>query len=183
MNAKTKILNYGGLMMILVFMLTSCGMKKEEIKKMDLVKQVDLERYMGTWYEIARFPNSFEKNLVGVTATYSLKENGKVDVLNQGYKNSLDGKLEKAKGFAKLPDKSQPGWLKVYFFWPFGGDYLILELDQENYQYVLVGSPKKDYLWILSRTPKMEQATYDLLVARAKERGYDVSKLQMVEQK
>ncbi|HPE55396.1 MAG TPA: lipocalin family protein [Bacteroidales bacterium] len=158
-------------------------MKKEEIKKMDLVKQVDLERYMGTWYEIARFPNSFEKNLVGVTATYSLKENGKVDVLNQGYKNSLDGKLEKAKGFAKLPDKSQPGWLKVYFFWPFGGDYLILELDQENYQYVLVGSPKKDYLWILSRTPKMEQATYDNLVIKAKERGYDVSKLQMVEQK
>ena len=82
MNTKTKILNYGGLMMILVFMLTSCGMKKEEIKKMDLVKQVDLERYMGTWYEIARFPNSFEKDLVGVTATYSLKENGKVDVLN-----------------------------------------------------------------------------------------------------
>lgn len=171
-----------GLVLMLSIILVSCGVSDQELKEMNLVKNVDLERYAGTWYEIARFPNSFEKGLVGVTATYTLRDNGKIGVLNQGYKNSLDGKLKKAKGFARVPDKSQPGRLKVYFFWPFGGDYLILELDQENYQYVLVGSPGKDYLWILSRTPQMDQDIYDMFVSKAQERGYDVSKIEKVPQ-
>jgi lipocalin len=149
---------------------------------MNIVEKVDLERYAGTWYEIARFPHSFEKNLVGVTATYTLRPDGKVDVLNKGYKNSLDGKLKTAKAFAKVPDPGNTGRLKVFFFWPFGADYLILELDQENYQYALVGSSTSNYLWILSRTPQMDQDIYDMLVSKALERGYDVSRIEKVPQ-
>ncbi|MBN2174244.1 MAG: lipocalin family protein [Bacteroidales bacterium] len=168
---------------ILIITLGGCGLSNEELEKMDIVKNVDLERYMGTWYEIARFPHGFEKNLVGVTATYSLRADGKVDVLNQGYKYTLDGKLKQAKAFAKLPDPEVKGRLKVFFFWPFGADYIILELDEENYQYALVGSSSKNYLWILSRTPQMDPQTYDLLVSKAAQRGYDVGKLEMVPQK
>lgn len=151
-------------------------------QNMQTVSNVDLNRYMGTWYEIARFPHSFEKDLVGVTATYRIKDNGKVEVLNQGYKNTLDGKLKKAKGFAKVPDPNEPGRLKVYFFWPFGGDYLILDLD-ENYQWVLIGSNTRNYLWILSRTPQMPEAEYHRLVEKARLVGYDISRIELVEQK
>jgi len=168
---------------ILIITLGGCGLSDEELEKMDVVKNVNLERYMGTWYEIARFPHRFEKNLVGVTATYSLKPNGKVDVVNKGYKNALDGKPKKANAFAKVPDPAVKGRLKVFFFWPFGADYLILELDKENYQYALVGSSSENYLWILSRTPQMDPKTYDMLVSKAAQRGYDVSKLEMVPQR
>lgn len=177
-----KLLKNTGLILSVIFILTSCGMNKKQIEELNPVEKVDLERYMGTWYEIARIPNRFEKDLVGVTATYSLRKNGKVDVLNQGHKESLDGKLKKAKGFAKRVDPAYPAWFKVYFFWPFGGDYIILELDQENYQYALIGGGNEDYLWILSRTPKMDKQTYEKLVARAAERKYDVSRIEMVMQ-
>jgi len=169
--------------LLAVLLLASCKLSDKELAEMNIVKNVDLEKYAGTWYEISRLPNRFEKDLVGVTATYTLRDNGKVGVLNQGYKNSLDGKLKKAKGFAKVPDKKNPGYLKVYFFWPFGADYFILELDKENYQYALVGSSTKDYLWILSRTPQLEKNTYEMLVEKAKERGYDVSQLMLVKQR
>jgi lipocalin len=149
---------------------------------MQTVSDVDLNRYMGVWYEIGRFPHSFEKGLVGVTATYRLKDNGKVEVLNQGYKNTLDGKLKKAKGFAKVPDPNETGRLKVYFFWPFGGDYLILDLDKD-YQWVLIGSNSKNYLWILSRTPQMPESEYQRLVEKARSLGYDTSRIELVEQK
>lgn len=155
---------------------------KTQSNIMKTVEKVDLPKYMGTWYEIARFPHSFEKGLVGVTATYTLKKNGKVEVLNQGYKDSLNGKLKRAKGFAKLPDPNIPGRLMVYFFWPFGGEYLILDLD-ENYQHVLVGSSSKKYLWILSRTPKMDDSVYNNLVMKAESLEFDTSKLEKVLQK
>jgi len=152
------------------------------MKNMETVKEVNLQRYAGTWYEIARFPHRFEKRLVGVTATYTLRSDGKIDVLNQGYRDSLQGKLSKARAVAKIPNPEQPGRLKVFFFPLFGADYFILELDQENYQYVLVGSSSPGYLWILSRTPQMAPEIYEMLVAKARQLGYDVSKLQLVEQ-
>jgi apolipoprotein D and lipocalin family protein len=161
---------------ILTSSICCCNNAKTQSNTMKTVDKVDLNRYMGTWYEIARFPHSFEKGLVGVTATYNLKKNGKVEVINQGYKDSLSGKLKRAKGFAKIPDPNVPGRLMVYFFWPFGGEYLILELD-ENYQYVLIGSSSKNYLWILSRTPKMDDQTYDSLVKKAESLGFDTSRL------
>ena len=165
-----------------ILLLISCGNNgKTQSNTMKTVDNVNLERYMGTWYEIARFPHSFEKGLVGVSATYSLKKNGKVEVLNQGYKDSLSGKLKRAKGFAKIPDQSIPGRLMVYFFWPFGGEYLILDLD-ENYQYVLVGSSSKNYLWILCRTKTMDETVYSNLLKKAESLGFETSKLKKVPQ-
>ncbi len=154
----------------------------QTITEMETVKNVDISRYVGTWYEIARFPHSFERNLVGVTATYSLKKNGNIEVLNQGYKYTLDGKRSKAKAFAKIPNPNEPGRLKVYFFWPFGADYLILDLDT-NYQWALVGSTSPNYLWILSRTPQMDENLFRTIVNKAKSLGYDISKLELVPQK
>lgn len=173
-----KIFNYCALLGILFSI--SCELSDQEIKKMNIVNDVNLERFAGTWYEIARFPHSFEKNLVGVTATYTRRPDGNIDVLNQGYKNTLDGKLKKAKAFAKIPDPEKTGRLKVYFLWPFGADYLILELDKENYEYALIGSSSDNYLWILGRKPQLDAEIYKMLVSKAKERGYDVRLLEKV---
>lgn len=148
----------------------------------ETVKEVDINRYMGVWYEIARFPHRFERDLTGVTATYTLRDDGKIDVLNEGYKHSLDGKHRKTRGKARVPDKSQPGKLKVTFF-IFGADYYILELDKENYTWALVGSSSPNYLWILGRRPQMEDDTYTMLVEKARQHGYDISLLIKVEQK
>ena len=145
------------------------------------VKELDLERYMGKWYEIARFPHSFEKNLVGVTATYSIRENGKIRVLNEGYKKNLAGKLKQAEGKAKVPDENEPGKLKVAFFWNFYADYYVLELD-EDYQYAMIGSKSDNYFWILSRSPQMDPATYERLLDNARKRGYNLEKLIKVPQ-
>ena len=160
-----------------------CNSKQVNCQQtMNTVSDVDLERYAGTWYEIARFPHSFEKGLVGVTATYRIKKNGNIEVINQGYKNSLDGKLKRAKAFAKGLNSNEPGRLKVFFFWPFGGDYLILDLDP-NYQWVLVGSSSPNYLWIMSRKPQMDNLLYKSIVQKAQELGYNVDRLELVEQR
>ena len=169
--------------LLITLLVVSCGLSEEEIEHMKIVKDVDLNKYAGKWYEIARFPHSFEKDLVGVTATYTLRSNGKINVLNEGFKDTLNGKYKKAKAFAKIPDPNNPGRLKVFFFWPFGADYLILELDQDNYQYALVGSSSDNYLWILCRNPHMDEPTYEMLVQKAADRGYDISRLEKVAQK
>ncbi|MBN1926455.1 MAG: lipocalin family protein [Prolixibacteraceae bacterium] len=140
----------------------------------------ELEKYLGTWYEIARFDHSFERNLQGVTATYSIRPDGKIKVLNQGYRRGFDGKVSKAVGKAKSAGEDTPRNFKVSFFWFFYGPYNILELDKD-YRYALIGSGSDKFLWILSRTPKMDEATYNMLLENAKERGYDVSKLIKVE--
>jgi apolipoprotein D and lipocalin family protein len=168
-------------LLLFTIALAGCG-SNQKVSTMRTVSEVNLERYMGTWYEIARFPHSFERNLVGVTATYRLKENGKVEVINQGYLHTLDGKLKKAKAFAKVPNPQEPARLKVYFFWPFGADYLILDL-APDYTWALVGSSSPNYLWILSRTPQMEPQLYNDIVQKAQSLGYDISKLELVEQK
>lgn len=147
------------------------------------VKEVDLKKYMGTWYEIARYDHRFERGLVGVTATYSLREDGRIIVVNGGYRGSLTGKFSEVIGKAKIPDPiNKPGKLKVSFFLFFYGDYYILDLDQ-NYQWALIGSSSDNYLWILSRTPQIEHDLYDTLLDKLRERGYDVTKLIKVEQK
>ena len=144
-------------------------------------KDVDIGRYLGKWYEIARFPNSFEKGLVGVTAEYSYRKDGKIRVVNSGYKDSLDGKRSRIEGKAKIPDKDEPGKLKVSFFLFFYSDYYILELD-EDYRWALVGSSSPTYLWILSRTPLIDEETVQTILNMAKERGYELSDLIRVEQ-
>jgi lipocalin len=147
------------------------------------VPELDLERYLGTWYEIARFPHSFEKNLVGVTANYSLKDNGRIKVVNQGYKNTLDGKLKRSVGKAYIPSPENPAHLKVSFFLFFYGDYFVMELDQDHYQWAVIGSKSPDFLWILSRSPEMEDSLYGELLDRLIKRGYDLGKLEKVQQK
>jgi len=169
------------LLIISVLFLFSCTKSNSQMIDQTTVKALDLNRYLGTWYEIARFPHSFEKNLVGVTATYSLREDGKIEVVNQGYKNTLNGERSKAVGKAKIPDKREPGKLKVSFFWIFYADYFVLELD-ENYQYVMIGSSSDKYFWILSRTPQMEPAVYEMLLEKARKRGYNLDKLYKVPQ-
>ena len=171
--------------LLLVFsILFYCNCTKTNSQMIDqtTVKELDLNRYLGTWYEIARFPHSFEKNLVGVTATYSLRSDGKIEVVNQGFKNTLDGELSKAVGKAKIPDKLEPGKLKVAFFWFFYARYNILELDTENYQYAMIGSSSDKYFWILNRTPQMDSVVYDFLLDKARERGYNLEKLYKVPQ-
>lgn len=165
-----------------ILFLLNCTNTSSQMIDKTTVKELDLNRYLGTWYEIARFPHSFEKNLVGVTATYSLREDGKIRVINQGYKTTLDGELSVAEGKAKIPDPSEPGKLKVSFFWIFYADYNVLELD-ENYQYVMIGSSSPKYFWILSRIPQMDSATYEMLLVKARERGYDLANLVRVPQK
>jgi len=171
------------LLLILSFLFSlSCSKTNSQMIDKTTVKELDLNRYLGTWYEIARFPHSFEKNLVGVTATYSLREDGKIKVLNQGYKNTLDGELSVAEGKAKIPYKLEPAKLKVSFFWIFYADYFVLELD-ENYQYAMIGSSSDKYFWILCRTPQMDSATYEMLLEKARKRGYNLEKLYKVPQK
>ena len=146
------------------------------------VKELDLNRYLGKWYEIARFPHSFEKNLVGVTATYTLKDDGKIEVLNEGYKNTLNGERSKAIGKAKVPNILEPGKLKVSFFWIFYANYYVLELDNVNYQYAVIGSSSDKYFWILCRTPQMDTAVYNMLLDKARKHGYNLEKLYKVPQ-
>ena len=165
-------------LIVINFNFCGAGMKKTNVQK-NTVSQVDLNRYMGTWYEIARYPHKFEKDLAGVTATYNLLPDGKITVINQGYSGGLNGKLQRAVGKAKMPDKNQPGKLKVSFFWIFYADYFILELD-ENYQWAVIGSSSDNYLWILSRTPQMDENLYNQLIEKIKTRGYDLTRLEKV---
>ena len=140
------------------------------------VKSVDLNRYLGSWYEIAKYDHHFERDLDYAMARYTLRDDGKIDVLNTGIK---DGRAKDAKGIAKTTDV--PGLLRVSFFGPFFGDYRIMMLD-EDYQYVLVGGSTDKYLWILARTPQLDDATLSLILAEADRRGYDTSKLIWVKQ-
>jgi apolipoprotein D and lipocalin family protein len=167
--------------LILITNLATNCQKSNDMINTETVKTVDINRYMGTWYEIARFPHSFEKGLVGVTATYSMRKDGKIKVVNKGYKNTLKGKEKTAVGKAKIPDLNDPAKIKVSFFLFFYGDYFITELD-ENYQWALIGSNSDKYLWILSRSPKLDQDIYEMLIEKIIERGYDISKLIKVKQ-
>lgn len=147
-----------------------------------VVQELDIEKYLGTWYEIARFDHSFERGLQGVKANYTLRKDGKIKVINSGYKGSLSGKYAEAIGKAKIPNpKSEPAKLKVSFFWIFYGDYFVLELDK-NYQWAVIGSSSDKYLWILCRTPQMETSTYAMLIENLENRGYKVNKLIKVKQ-
>jgi apolipoprotein D and lipocalin family protein len=169
------------LLIFSLILLLGCTNTNSQMIDKTTVKELDLNRYLGKWYEIARFPHSFEKNLVGVTATYSLRDDGKIKVLNQGYKNTLEGERSDAVGKAKIPNKQEPGKLKVSFFWIFYADYFVLELD-ENYQYVMIGSSSPKYFWILSRTPQMAPEVYEMLLEKARKRGYNLDKLIKVPQ-
>ncbi len=150
-------------------------------KNLAVVPSVDLKKYSGTWYEIARKPFTFESKLKCITATYSLREDGKIAVVNKGNYISDPAKSNTAKGVASVPDKNVPSRLKVQFFWPFKGDYWIMELDKD-YKYVLIGEPKLKYLWILAREKKLDQSVLDRLFKKATDSGYDLNDIIMTKQ-
>lgn len=161
---------------------TGCSQQKQTIDS-STVQELDLDRYLGKWYEIARFDHRFERGLVGVTANYSLRPDGKIKVVNSGYNGTFEGQYSEAIGKAKIPDPvNEPGKLKVSFFWIFYGDYYVLELD-EDYQWAVIGSSSDKYLWILSRTPQMQPEVYNNLLQRIANRGYNTSALIKVKQK
>jgi apolipoprotein D and lipocalin family protein len=160
-------------LIVLVLFLTGCVGIPENVKPVDNFK---LEKYIGKWYEIARLDHSFERGLTRVTAEYGLRDDGGLRVVNRGYSAS-EQKWKEAIGKAYFVDKTDQGYLKVSFFGPFYASYVILDLDQENYQYSLVCGPDRTYLWILSRTPAMETEVKNRLVAKATGLGFDTSKL------
>lgn len=145
------------------------------------VKDFELDRYLGTWYEIARMDHSFERGLSNVTAEYRLKDDGGVNVLNRGY-NTDKETWEEAEGKAYFVGDSTIGQLKVSFFGPFYASYNIIALDKDAYQWSLVTGPDKDYLWILSRTPDLDPSVKDQLVKMAKSLGYKTDELIFVDQ-
>ena len=140
---------------------------------LEVVLHLELEKYLGKWYEIAHLPFKFEDGCSDITATYGLRDDGYVSVLNECRKN---GKLKQAKGKAKVVDKTTGGKLKVTFFWPFFGDYWIIKLGND-YDYSVVGTPNRKYLWILSRNPRMDDKLYSQLTEFAKAKGFDVQNL------
>jgi len=148
-----------------------------------VVDKVDAQRYLGRWYEVARFPHSFEQNLVGTTAEYALRQDGKIDVRNSGFEKTLDGAYSEVTAVARIPDASESGRLKVTFFGIFDSDYLIFGLDEKDYAWALVGSDTRSFLWFLSRTPQVDDALFEKMKQIAAGQGYDVSKLQKVPQK
>lgn len=157
----------------------NCG---DDLQPLKTVPYVDVNRYMGKWYEISSIPQSFSKGCIGSTAFYELRDNGDVSVLNECWIGSFSGKKKQAKGKAWVVDKTTNSKLKVQFFWPFAGDYWIIELD-ENYEYVVVGAPGRDYLWVLSRTPTMAPELYqDLMNRLTNVHQYDISSLKMTPQ-
>ena len=148
----------------------------KSVKELPTVKEVNLEKYAGKWFEIAKLPNRFEKGLECATATYTIKKNGKIEVFNQAYLSNNKSKIKNINGTAWVPNPAYPGILKVRFFWPFSGDYQIIYLD-EQYNHVLVGSPSRKYLWILARTKQLDDATYNKLLEIAKTNGFDINKV------
>ena len=135
--------------------------------------QFDVSRFMGKWYEIARYDHRFEKGMSRVTATYTLLPNGRIEVLNAGYK---DGKYKEITGKAKQPDPNDPGKLKVSFFLWFYADYYVLDIDPD-YRYVLIGSSSDKYLWIMSREEKLPDDVLQQLLDELRKRGYDTDRL------
>ena len=147
----------------------------------EVVTDFELNRYLGTWYEIARLDHRFERGLSRVTANYSMRDDGGVSVVNRGYQISSE-EWEEATGKAYFVGAPDIGQLKVSFFGPFYGGYNIMELDKDDYQYALVAGPDRSYLWILARSPKLDKETLDALVNIAKNANFPIEELIYVDQ-
>ncbi len=160
----------------LAIVVFSCAGAAKNESPLTVVDTVNLDRYLGKWYEIASNPSWFQKGCTGSTAEYSLLSDGKIQVVNRCYKDSLEGPLKESKGKAEVVDTTTNAKLKVWFFWPFKGDYWIIDLNSD-YQWAVVGEPSRKYLWILSRTPTMDEAVYQEILGRLPQKGYDPARL------
>ena len=159
-------------------------MAKEIIQPdtLQTVAHVDLKKYMGKWFEIAAYPQFFQKNCYCTTASYTLTDKGYAIVENKCNKGNVNGKPSSIKGKIFVEENSGNAKLKVQFFWPFKGKYWIIEL-ADDYSYAVVSHPNKKYLWILSRTPTMDTILYQQIVSRIKEKGFDISLIKLTTQK
>ncbi|MCW8822125.1 MAG: lipocalin family protein [Sulfurovum sp.] len=165
------------LILLITILFTGCTEKPENVKP---VENFELSGYLGTWYEIARLDQRFERGLEQISATYSMREDGGVKVLNKGYKTK-EKEWKEAEGKAYFVETPDIGYLKVSFFGPFYGAYIIFDLDYDKH--ALISGPDYSYLWILSRTPQLDEETQERLIAKAKNAGFDTSKLIFVDQK
>lgn len=159
-------------------LLASCSFSRHGAapeKPLQTVPCVDLNRYLGLWYEIGRYPNSFQKGCLDSTALYTARTDGEIDVLNS-CRDERDGSLRQAKGRAWIADTATNARLKVSFFWPFRGDYWIIDLGQD-YGYAVVGNPSRKYLWILSRTPELQPEILAKILQNVERQGFVREKL------
>lgn len=163
---------------LLAVLLSACTGVPKNIKP---VEDFEVEQYLGRWYEIARLDHAFERGLSHITANYSLREDGGIKVLNQGFSEKKE-QWVKAEGKAYFVDDENVGHLKVSFFGPFYGSYVIFKLDKEGYQYAYVTSYNTDYLWLLSRTPTVSETIHQDFIQLAKNKGFNVDELIFVEQ-
>lgn len=165
-------------LLLLPLVLTACVGMPEGVKP---VTSFELDRYLGKWYEIARLDHSFERGLEQVTAEYSMRDDGGVRVLNRGY-STKKGKWDESEGKAYFVEDQDQGYLKVSFFGPFYGSYIVFELDQVDYSYAFISGPDTSYLWLLSREPTVDEGTMALFEKRATELGFDLDELILVKQ-
>ena len=166
------------LLVLIAVLLSGCTGIPEGVTAID---GFEINRYMGTWYEIARLDHRFERGLDKISATYTLSGDGGVTVLNKGW-NQAEGEWKQAEGKAYFVEQPDKGRLKVSFFGPFYGGYNIIDLDKKDYDYSMVTGPDKSYLWILSRTPQLPKATLEALITKAKQLGFATDKLIFVKQ-
>jgi len=176
-NLLDKIMKRISKLWLMALTLAGCSSYPE----LKVVDNVDLNRYLGKWYEIASFPQSFQKGCFCSTAEYSLTNENYIEVLNTCRKNGVNGEIKQANGKAFVEPNSNNAKLSVQFFWPFKGKYWIIEL-AEDYSYAVVGHPNRDYLWILSRTPQMEETVYNSILEKVKQKGFDITRLNKTSQ-
>ena len=162
--------------MLFLAMLTGCVGKPANVQP---VTNFQLDRYLGRWYEVARLDHSFERGLSKVSAEYSMRDDGGVRVINRGY-NAEKGEWKEAEGKAYFVQTPDVGYLKVSFFGPFYGSYVVFALDQENYQYAMISGPDTDYLWILARQPQLDASIKSALIEKAKALGFATGQLIIV---
>jgi apolipoprotein D and lipocalin family protein len=136
---------------------------------------LDVDRYMGTWYEIARFDSFYQRGCVASSAEYS-RQGSDVKIINRCFDGSLEGKQKIVEGKAWVPDAKEPGKLRVQFFWPFSGPYWVIDI-ADDYSWALIGHPEKKSCWVFSRTPAMDDTLYQTLIGKLKARGYDTTRL------
>jgi apolipoprotein D and lipocalin family protein len=172
MNRNNKI-RYLLFTAVLSLLLSACTGMPEGVRPVD---EFDLNKYLGKWYEIARLDHSIERGLNNISAEYTLRDDGGVKVINRGY-SSGDKQWKQSEGKAYFVNTPDQGYLKVSFFGPFYGSYIIFELDEKNYQYAFISGPDTSYLWLLSRTPNVDKDLIEKFINRSKALGFDTDNL------
>ena len=177
-EAQAAVVNFRVALVLVVGLAGCAGRAKDpDAPALHTVDHVDLDRYLGTWYEIASYPQRFQRGCTATTANYSLGKKAEILVENQCRKDSLEGKLDVAKGRARVVDADTNAKLEVSFFRPFWGDYWIIDLGAD-YEYAVVGNPTREYLWILSRARTLDPAVYAGILERLVAQDYDIDRLQ-----